>query len=127
MKNADVKAIPVKRLKKYDCPVRDILDRIGGAWTFLVMRRLAEKTMRFNELKRSIDGVSQRMLTTTLRNLERDGLLSRKITDRPYIQVYYSLTDLGRSLLQPIGALMDWAVAAQPAIRRARGKYDRNN
>ena len=119
--------IPVKRRKQYDCPVRDILDRIGDAWTFLVIRRLAGGTMRFNELKRSLDGISQRMLTVTLRNLERDGLLQREISDRPTVQVFYSLTELGRSLLAPMEILFTWASKEQQTIREARKKYDTFN
>lgn len=116
--------IPLKRRKQYDCPVRDILDRIGDAWTFLVIRRLAGGTMRFNELKRSLDGISQRMLTVTLRNLERDGLLQREIVSKPTVQVFYSLTELGRSLLDPMEILFSWATHRQQAIRNARKQYD---
>ena len=106
------------------CPVRDVLDRIGDAWTLLVLLQLQHGPCRFNALRRSIEGISQRMLTVTLRNLERDGMVARRVTPSAPPQVEYSLTEIGRSITSPIGVLTDWATAHQAAIQTARANYD---
>jgi DNA-binding HxlR family transcriptional regulator len=106
------------------CPVRDVLDRIGDAWSLLVILQLWPGPVRFNALKRSIGDVSQRMLAVTLRHLERDGLVSRHVIATTPPQVEYALTDLGRSLVQPIGALAQWATDSHGAIKAARKRYD---
>ncbi len=106
------------------CPVRDVLDRLGDAWSLLVMRKLHEEPTRFNALKRSIGDISQRMLAVTLRHLERDGLVSRKVFPTNPPQVEYALTTLGRSLVGPIETLTGWASANHEAIRKARRRYD---
>lgn len=106
------------------CAVRDILDRVGDSWSVLVVLRLGEEPRRFNELKRRVGAISQRMLTVTLRHLERDGLVARRVTPSTPPQVEYRLTDLGRSLLTPIAALSEWAFAHQPEIQQARAGYD---
>ena len=102
----------------------DILNRIGDKWSVMVVGRLKGGTMRFSELRRAIDGVSQRMLTLTLRNLERDGLVKRTLYPEVPPRVEYSLTELGRTLTGPIGALWDWAAEHQDDIARARRQYD---
>jgi DNA-binding HxlR family transcriptional regulator len=107
------------------CPVRHVLDRLGDAWSFLVVIHLGGGPQRFNALKRNIDGISQRMLTLTLRKLERDGLVSRHVHPTTPPQVQYDLTPLGRSLGHPINALTEWAGANQPAIESAREAYDK--
>lgn len=106
------------------CPVRHVLDRLGDAWSFLVVLHLGAKAQRFNALKRRIDGISQRMLTLTLRKLERDGLVSRAVRPTTPPQVEYALTRLGRSLAVPINALTQWAVDHGGEIEAARSAYD---
>lgn len=110
-----------------DCrAISDILARIGDKWSVLVVTRLGERPLRFNELRRSIGGISQRMLTLTLRGLERDGLVTR--TAFPIIppRVDYALTRLGRDLLQPVSELGAWAVRNEATIARARERFDGN-
>ncbi|WP_029039819.1 winged helix-turn-helix transcriptional regulator [Cucumibacter marinus] len=110
--------------RNYDCPVRDILDRIGDAWSVLVILELARGPCRFNALCRVIDGISQRMLAVTLRRLERDGFVSRNVLPVAPPQVEYALTDLGWSLKSQLSGLYEWADNHQPAIRQARERYD---
>lgn len=102
----------------------DVLNRIGDKWSVMVVGMLSRGTMRFNELKRQINGVSQRMLTLTLRNLERDGLVTRTIYPEIPPRVEYGLTELGNTLREPIGALWDWSAANHQAIVAARATYD---
>lgn len=109
------------------CPIRDVLDRLGDAWSVLVVMRLRDQPMRFNALRRSIDGISQRMLTVTLRNLERDGLISRQVYPTNPPQVEYALTALGVSFAGPIHALGRWAHFHQPVVQKARAEYDLRN
>ena len=106
------------------CPVRNVLDRIGDAWSLLVILNLRDGPNRFNALKRSIGDISQRMLAVTLRHLERDGLVSRKVLPTNPPQVEYALTKLGHSLVRPIDTLALWAVDNHATIRRARKAYD---
>jgi DNA-binding HxlR family transcriptional regulator len=106
------------------CPVRDVLDRLGDAWSYLVVLQLTGGAMRFNALKRAVDGISQRMLTVTLRSLERDGLVNRTVFPTTPPQVEYALTDLGHSLAEPMAVLTRWASAHHAAIRAARRDYD---
>jgi len=108
-----------------DCrAVSGILARIGDKWSVLIISRLGEGPRRFNEIKRMIGGISQRMLTLTLRNLERDGLVSRKVTPTVPPRVDYALTDLGRDLLLPVQALGAWAIQHTPCIEAARARFD---
>lgn len=103
----------------------DVLNRIGDKWSVMVVGMLGRNgTLRFNELKRLINGVSQRMLTLTLRNLERDGLVTRTIYPEVPPRVEYSLTALGKTLQGPIAALWDWSAENHQAIVEARGIYD---
>ncbi|AKF05438.1 Transcriptional regulator, HxlR family protein [Sandaracinus amylolyticus] len=104
--------------------MRDVLDRIGDKWSVLVVAMLGIERMRFNELKRSIDGISQRMLTLTLKALERDGLVTRTAYPTIPPRVEYELTELGRTLLAPITALAAWARQNRDAVEEARDKYD---
>ncbi len=110
------------------CPSQVILERIADKWTTLVIYKLDKKTMRFGELKREIGGVSQKMLTQTLRNLEADGLVTRTVYPVVPPKVEYSLTPLGRTLLSPLGALCRWAqehwedVAKMTRRRRTKGE-----
>ncbi|ODT71664.1 MAG: HxlR family transcriptional regulator [Pelagibacterium sp. SCN 63-23] len=103
----------------------DVLNRIGDKWSVMVVGMLGRNgTLRFNELKRMINGVSQRMLTLTLRNLERDGLVTRTIYPEVPPRVEYSLTELGKTLQGPIAALWDWSAENHHAIIEAREIYD---
>jgi DNA-binding HxlR family transcriptional regulator len=109
------------------CPVRHVLDRLGDAWSFLLVIHLGEGPQRFNALKRKIDGISQRMLTLTLRKLERDGLVSRTVHATTPPQVEYALTKLGRSLSGPINTLTAWAAKHQGQVNAARTAFDRQH
>lgn len=105
-------------------PATEILSRIGDKWTVMVVMSLWRGSLRFTELKRGIDGISQRMLTITLRGLERDGLVTRTVTPSIPPRVDYALTELGHSLCGPVIALGEWAFANRPAILEARERYD---
>lgn len=107
------------------CPVRDVLDQIGDQWTVLVLMALAAAPARFAAIARAVPDISKRMLTQTLRNLERDGLLSRTVFPTKPPSVEYALTALGHSLLQPIAQLTRWAHDHHDQIRLARQHYDR--
>ncbi|GAA1617418.1 winged helix-turn-helix transcriptional regulator [Actinoplanes couchii] len=109
---------------KEQCPLRDTLDRIGDRWTVIVVVLLLPGPRRFTELMRAAEGVSQRMLTHTLRNLERDGLLTRTVHACVPPKVEYELTDSGRSLAGPLTGLLHWSVRHQEAVREARSRYD---
>jgi DNA-binding HxlR family transcriptional regulator len=102
----------------------DILNRIGDKWSVMIVGYLARKTMRFNELRHAIGGISQRMLTLTLRNLERDGLVTRTVYPEIPPRVEYALTDLGRTLIGPLDSLWDWATAHKDEVNGARAIYD---
>jgi DNA-binding HxlR family transcriptional regulator len=104
--------------------VTEVLARVGDKWSMQVVMQLGEGALRFNALRRAIDGISQRMLTRTLRNLERDGLISRTVTPSVPPRVDYALTPLGRSLVEPVSALGDWAIANREAIAAARERFD---
>ncbi len=109
----------------HDCrAVSAILQRIGDKWSVLIIQRLGEGPRRFNEIKRMIGGISQRMLTLTLRNLERDGLVSRTVTPTVPPRVDYALTELGRDLLVPVAALGQWAIQHTSCIEAARARFD---
>ncbi|MFI7060357.1 winged helix-turn-helix transcriptional regulator [Kribbella sp. NPDC050124] len=107
-----------------DCEVRQILDRIGDKWSLLVIALLDNESMRFTELKKTIDGISQRMLTVTLRQLERDGLVSRTVYPVVPPRVDYELTPLGVTLHATIQSLVTWTETHQSEIAAARARYD---
>ena len=104
--------------------ISGLLQRIGDKWTVLVVQTLADGPRRFNELRREIPSVSQRMLTLTLRNLERDGLVSRTVTPSIPPRVDYELTGLGHSLQEPICALANWALGHVEEINAAQARFD---
>jgi DNA-binding HxlR family transcriptional regulator len=106
------------------CPIRGILDRIGDKWSFLLILKLAQRPHRFGEIRREVDDISQRMLTQTLRSLQRDGLISRTVFSTTPPSVEYRLTDLGKSLLEPMRSLVTWADLHQSAIHAARMQFD---
>lgn len=102
----------------------DILNRIGDKWSVMVVGHLSIRTMRFNELRHAIGGISQRMLTLNLRNLERDGLVTRTVYPEIPPRVEYALTDLGRTLEAPLEALWKWADTHKGEVNEARAAYD---
>ncbi len=114
-----------KRPSPANCPaVRDVLNRVGDKWSVMTIALLGDGPLRFSELRRSIEGVSQRMLTLTVRGLERDGLVKR--TQFPTIppKVEYELTKLGRTLLGPVQVLEEWAADHRVAVQEARDRFD---
>ena len=109
-----------------DCrAVASVLSRVGDKWSVLIIMLLIEGPRRFNELKRMVGGISQRMLTLTLRGLERDGLVTRTVFPTIPPRVDYELTELGRGLANPVKALGQWAFEHQPQIQGARDKFDK--
>ena len=106
--------------------ISTLLSRIGDKWTVLVVQTLGEGPKRFNELRREIPSVSPRMLTLTLRNLERDGLVTRTVTPSIPPRVDYELTELGQSLQKPICGLATWATENVEAIHEAQARFDAN-
>jgi DNA-binding HxlR family transcriptional regulator len=109
-----------------DCrAVSEVLARVGDKWTVLVVSTLGDGPKRFNELRRALGSISQRMLTLTLRALERDGLVTRTVFPTIPPRVDYELTRLGKSLLEPVSGLGQWALKNRPAIQDARKRFDR--
>jgi DNA-binding HxlR family transcriptional regulator len=108
-----------------DCRVREVLDRVGDKWSLYVIEMLGGGTRRFRDLRRMIDGISQRMLTVTLRGLERDGLVTRTVYPTIPPRVEYALTPMGRTLLETACTLLRWAQDHLPEIDAARAAYDR--
>ena len=104
--------------------ISDMLDRIGDKWTLLVVSTLGDGSLRFNELPRLIGDISQKMLSSTVKALERDGMVSRTVLSSVPPQVEYELTDLGRELLVPVLALAEWTKQYSPRILAARAAYD---
>lgn len=106
-------------------PIREILDRVGDKWSLYIIATLHGGPLRFNEIKREVDGISQRMLTLTLRSLERDGLLVRSVSSSVPLRVDYELTAMGHSLRAPIVGLITWAIDNRASMEKARAGYDR--
>ncbi|WP_346294648.1 helix-turn-helix transcriptional regulator [Rhodopseudomonas sp. P1] len=106
------------------CPVRNVLDHLGSKWSTLLLIALAEKPMRFNALLRDVPDISKRMLTQTLRDLERDGLVARQVFPTKPPSVEYRLSASGESVLGPLTALVGWAEQNFPEIERARARFD---
>ena len=106
-----------------DCPTRQVLDRIAGKWAILIVVALEPRAKRFGELRREVGGISQKMLTQTLRGLERDGLVLRHVKPSSPVTVEYELTRLGRGLVPVLDGLTDWAVRAMPEIEGARSRF----
>ena len=111
--------------RKESCPaVREVLHRVGDKWSVQIVALLGDGPMRFSELRRSIEGISQRMLTLTLRGLERDGLVTRTVFPEIPPRVDYELTRLGNTLLEPIQGLAEWADRHRTSIQDARARFD---
>lgn len=107
-----------------DCPIRDVVARIGDKWSILILFSLVDGPDRFNSLKSRIEGISQRMLTQTLRDLERDGFVERTVYPEVPVKVEYELTELGRGLSSSVWGLVSWADEHHAAVRSARSHYD---
>ena len=106
-----------------DCPVRDVLDSVGGKWNTLMILGLADGPRRFSQLRRLIPDISQRMLTQTLRELQANGMIERTVFPTTPPSVEYRLSPMGRSILLPLSALVDWAMDNHPSIREARASF----
>ncbi|MBY0301660.1 MAG: helix-turn-helix transcriptional regulator [Sphingomonas ginsenosidimutans] len=106
------------------CPTRQLLDRVGDKWSVLVLILLADRDCRFNELKRQVGGISQKMLSQTLRALERDGLVRRDVAPTMPVTVSYALTPLGADLIAALRLMIDWAETRMPDVVVARRRYD---
>ncbi len=104
--------------------IREVLSRVGDKWSVLVVASLGERPMRFNELRRGVEGISQRMLTLTLKELERDGLVTRTVFPTTPVKVEYALTKLGSTLLESVQALAQWADTHRVQIQTARDRFD---
>jgi DNA-binding HxlR family transcriptional regulator len=111
-------------LPQGNCPVRGVLDRISDKWSMLLVMTLADSPKRFNQLRREIPDISQKMLTQTLRDLQRDGLVARQVFDTKPPAVEYRLTPLGQSIIVPMGYLIEWASRNHPSIDEARVAFD---
>ncbi len=107
-----------------DCPTRKLLDRIADKWSVLILLLLGQEAMRFNALKRRIEGVSQKMLSQTLRSLERDGLVSRTVVATVPVTVTYAITPLGQGLIGSLQSMIDWAETHMPEVAVAQCGYD---
>lgn len=118
---------PCGREEHPDCGIRDVLDRIGDKWSVLVIVELSGGPRRFRALQRAIDGISQRMLTLTVRRLERDGLVLRTVYPTVPARVDYRLTETGAGLTHLVKALADWSLAHRAVIGEARHAYDQSH
>jgi DNA-binding HxlR family transcriptional regulator len=106
------------------CPTRQVINRVGDRWSLLVLSALENGTLRFQQLRRAVDGVSQKMLTQTLRTLERDGLVTRTVYASVPPKVEYTLTPLGEGLSEPVASIRSWAYEHMDQIERARDRFD---
>lgn len=116
--------VTVQVVNAHACPVREVLDRVAGKWAVQILVAAAHGPIRFTELERSIEGISRRMLTLTLRNLERDGLVVRTVHPTVPPKVEYELTPVARELHETLQRLTDWAERNRVYIREARAAYD---
>lgn len=107
-----------------NCPIREVIQTISGRWSSLLMMALAERAYRFGELRRLVPDISQRMLTQTLADLQRDGYVHREVFPTKPPSVEYSLTDLGRSMFEPLNQLLSWAERNHDAVKAARSRFD---
>ncbi|WP_213992631.1 helix-turn-helix domain-containing protein [Sodalis sp. dw_96] len=110
-----------------DCPSRLLLDQIADKWSVLILAALCAEPLRFNVIKRRLEGITQKALTQSLRRLERNGIVARRVITASPIAVEYRITPLGHTLKQPFQALYDWTVDYLPEVERAREAFDRNN
>jgi len=117
-------AAELEDMSLHDCPVRRVLDKIGDKWSMLVVLTLSGGPLRFSEVRRRIPDISQKMLTQTLRELQRDGMVDRHVFPTVPPAVEYRLTELGASILQPFGHLVIWAGQNMPEIEASRSRFD---
>lgn len=106
------------------CPVRDVLDSVGDKWSMLILMSLAARPLRFSAVRRAVPDISKRMLTQTLRSLERDGMISRRVFATKPPSVEYDLTALGESLLESMATLVKWAEHSRPRVAQSRAHFD---
>ena len=118
------RVVDLTKLDFSNCPVRDVMQQINGKWSTLLLDALSQRPYRFGELKRVVPDISQRMLTQTLRELQRDGYIDREVFPTKPPSVEYSMTDLGRSLFEPLAQLLNWADANHEKVRAARQRFD---
>ncbi|OLP44584.1 winged helix-turn-helix transcriptional regulator [Rhizobium oryziradicis] len=124
--NADIAPLSAKQMEDV-CPVRSVISHVGDKWSTLVLGELSQKPYRFGELRRSISDISQRMLTQTLRDLQRDGYVNREVFPTKPPSVEYSLTELGQSLVFSLKQLIEFALENHPKVVDARRKFDAEN
>ncbi|MCU1277806.1 MAG: putative transcriptional regulator [bacterium] len=113
-------------VRPHQCLAREILDRVGDKWSVYIVAMLGDGPLRFSELRRKIEGISQRMLTLTLRGLERDGLVTRTVYPTVPPSVEYALTTLGKTLIAPVMTLVAWAEKNKRRIQDSRDRFDRH-
>jgi DNA-binding HxlR family transcriptional regulator len=114
----------ISRWDATNCPVRDVMSQISGKWSSLLLLALSEKPYRFGELRRLVPDISQRMLTQTLRDLQRDGYIDRTVYPTKPPSVEYAMTQLGHSMFDPLSKMMTWAAQNHSAVRDARRRFD---
>jgi DNA-binding HxlR family transcriptional regulator len=114
----------IRDVYRKECPCRGLLDMVGSKWTVLVIGDLEDGPRRFGELKRRLEGISQKMLTQTLRTLERDGLVTRTVYPSVPLRVEYELSEMGRSVTEPLAALRSWAQRNYESVAEARETFD---
>jgi DNA-binding HxlR family transcriptional regulator len=117
-------SMPAMEKEGGSCPMREVLDIVGDTWSLLTIINLQSGPRRFNVLRRMIEGISQRMLTVTLRSLEREGLVRRTVKPTSPPEVTYSLTEMGHSIATPVAALGEWAATNRDGLRQARAAFD---
>jgi DNA-binding HxlR family transcriptional regulator len=126
------KGLPTSRLEAFEkmgftpanCPVRDVMDHVSGKWSFLMLLELIDGPLRFGAIRRRVPDISQRMLTQTLRDLQRDGYVCRTVYPTQPPSVEYKLTELGQSFSKPLVELVDWAARNHETIKQAREEFD---
>lgn len=126
MVRKQIRHIPEPEIFTLDCPTQQFLDIIGNKWTVIVIYCLAYSPKRYRQIERKIEGISQKMLTQTLKNLERHGLVERTVYPEIPPKVEYALTSLGETLIESLVALADWSDSYFPQVKAARDRYDRS-
>jgi DNA-binding HxlR family transcriptional regulator len=121
---ASTHADATTQVYRSDCSSRVLLDQIADKWSVLILAALCEKPLRFNEIKRCLDGITQKALTQSLRRLERNGILARRVIPSSQIAVEYSITPLGRTLEEPFRALYTWTINHSAAVQSAQSAFD---
>jgi DNA-binding HxlR family transcriptional regulator len=124
MVRKEIRNLPEPEVFTIDCPTQQVLDIICNKWSVIILYCLAFGTKRYNQLQRQIEGISQKMLTQSLRNLERHGFIERKVYPAVPPKVEYSITPLGETLIDPLGALAEWSENHITEVHAARDRYD---